>query len=290
MALAPIVLAHGYLGFGTLGPLHYFNSVASILKAAGATQVIAPDVAAKGTLQTRSQELAAAINAQFHGQKVHVIAHSMGGLDARWMIAGGATNVASLTTLGTPFRGTLAADVGADPARLLQVNAVQLGAAIARYEFQIATQWPFEVAGQTHFAIGQLRAAMANLANGDYSGLLGYFENLFSLDDAALGELTTEKCRQNFPDDEHDLRGVPAFSYAGSIAPARVSPLLTVPAILLDSTGQQNDGVVPVPSAILKNHKATLPVDHLGLVGWTPVDVSNTYRQIYSTISSLPSQ
>jgi hypothetical protein len=58
MPALPIVLAHGYLGFGLLGPLNYFNNVASILKAAGATQVLAPDVPPKGTLQARSVQLA----------------------------------------------------------------------------------------------------------------------------------------------------------------------------------------------------------------------------------------
>lgn len=287
MPSLPIVLAHGYLGFGTLGPLNYFNNVASILQAAGATHVFAPDVPPKSTLQARSAQLAQAINDHLHDQKVHVIAHSMGGLDARSLIAGGATNIASLTTLGTPFRGTLVADVAADPARLHQVNPEQLVAAIRRYEIEVVAAWPFDIEAQTHFAIGQLRTAVDNLEKGDYSGLATYFRGLFSLDDGALSELTTEKCRQNFPDDQHDLRGVPTYSYAGSIAPARVTTLLTVPAILLASTGQQNDGIVPLASATLRNHEETLQVDHFGLVGWTPTDVSNCYRQIYATISSL---
>lgn len=290
MPSLPIVLAHGYLGFGALGPLHYFNDVASILKAAGATQVVAPDVAPRGTLKDRSAQLAQVIDERFPNRKVHVIAHSMGGLDARFLIAGGATNIASLTTLGTPFRGTLVADILIEPTRLLQVNAARLVAAIGRYEIQVATAWPFEAEAQTHFAIGELRTAVSNLANGDYSGLAAYFRGLFSLDDDALSELTTERCRQNFPDDQHDLRGVPTYSYAGSIAPARVTPLLTAPAILLDSTGQQNDGVVPVASATLKDHKGTWEADHFGLVGWTPKDVSQVYKEIYATISSLPVQ
>jgi triacylglycerol lipase len=45
--------------------------------------------------------------------KVHIIAHSMGGLDARAMIArlGMADKVASLTTIGTPHHGSCFADV-----------------------------------------------------------------------------------------------------------------------------------------------------------------------------------
>ena len=291
MPSLPIVLAHGYLGFGTLGPLNYFNNVASILQAAGATHVFAPDVPPKGTLQARSAQLAQAIGDHFHDQKVHVVAHSMGGLDARSLIAGGATNIASLTTLGTPFRGTLVADVAADLATLLQVNPAQLVAAIGRYEIEVVAAWPFDVEARTTLCgLGEPRSAVGNLEDGDYSGLATISAGLFSLDDGALSELTTEKCRQNFPDDQHDLRGVTSTANAGSIAPVRVTPLLTVPAILLASTGQQNDGIVPLASATLRNHKETLQVDHFGLVGWTPTDVSDCYRQIYALISSLPTQ
>jgi pimeloyl-ACP methyl ester carboxylesterase len=288
MPTLPIVLAHGYLGFGVLGPVNYFNNVRPILEAAGATQVLAPQVDPKGMLRDRSAQLAGAIHSKFPNQKVHVIAHSMGGLDARWLIAGGATNIASLTTLGTPFRGTLAADVAANPATLLQINQGQLLSAIGSYAIDLSGVGLFEAQSQTNFAIGELRNAVANLSNGDYSGLATYFSGLFSLDDSALSELTTEKCRQNFPDNQSDLHGVPSFSYAGSIASARVTPALTAPAILLASTGQPNDGVVPLVSATLMNHEGTLEVDHLGLVGWSPTGVSDCYRQIYARISSLP--
>jgi pimeloyl-ACP methyl ester carboxylesterase len=289
MTSLPIVLAHGYLGFGSLGPLTYFNNVAAILKSAGATQVFAPDLPPKGTLQARSTLLGQAISERFGDQKVHLIAHSMGGLDSRCLIARGGTNIASLTTLGTPFRGTLAADIAANPATLLKLNLAQLLAALRRYAVQLATAWPFDIGAQTHFALAEVRRAVGNLGKGDYSGLATYLCRLFALTDPALADLTTDKCRHNFPDDQHDLRDVPAFSYAGAISPARVTPLFTLPAILLDSFGQQNDGVVPLESATLKNHRTTLQVDHLGLVGWTAKDVSSSYRQIYATISSLPS-
>ena len=50
--------------------------------------------------------------AQTGAPKVHIIAHSMGGLDARHMIVDleMADRVASLTTIGTPHRGTVLAD------------------------------------------------------------------------------------------------------------------------------------------------------------------------------------
>lgn len=280
-----IVLAHGYLGFATLGPLHYFNDVAPILSSAGA-QVVPTIVDPTGNLQQRSTQLARQISDRFHGQPVHIIAHSMGGLDARFLIAKGGVNAASLTTLGTPFRGTLAADVAVDLTKLRQINPGHLLAAIGRYEAQLLIHSPLLVA-RAELGLQQLRTAVINLRGGDYSHLASYLQGVFTLHQAALGELTTEKCRQDFPDNEQDLRGVPSFSYAGEISSDVVGLALTVPAIVLDAAGQENDGVVPLSSAKLLNHKATVPSDHFGLVGWTPPDISNTYRQIYATIAAL---
>jgi triacylglycerol lipase len=46
--------------------------------------------------------------------KINILAHSMGGLDARWMLThlGMAARVLTLTTLGTPHRGSPLADWG----------------------------------------------------------------------------------------------------------------------------------------------------------------------------------
>lgn len=56
----------------------------------------------------------AAISMRHGGSEVDVIAHSMGGLDARWCIEerGGARYVDDLVTLGTPHQGTNAAYLG----------------------------------------------------------------------------------------------------------------------------------------------------------------------------------
>jgi pimeloyl-ACP methyl ester carboxylesterase len=284
----PIVLAHGYLGFGALGPLSYFNNVGQILAQMGAKEVHATDVLPKGSISQRASELAAQIRQYVPNGKVHVIAHSMGGLDARFLIGNGQGRemIATLTALGTPFRGTLAADVAANPSQLTRVGAARMLEAIVRYQAQMAIRWPFAASDQTHFAVAELREAVGHLATGDYSHVVSYFSGLFSLDDAALGELTTENCQLMFPEDEHDLAGIPSFSYAGSIEAAGATPFLSVPAILLDASGEPNDALVPVSSAKLRNHRQTLAVDHIGLVGWTPADVSGCYRQIYSFLSA----
>jgi len=61
----------------------------------------------------RARELCDAITALPH-ERVDLIAHSMGGLDARYALAhfGLAARVRSLVTVGTPHRGTPLADLG----------------------------------------------------------------------------------------------------------------------------------------------------------------------------------
>ncbi len=287
MAQLPIVLAHGYLGFGTLGPLNYFNNVASVLKEAGAQEVYASDVDPKGSLDDRSSQLAAQIRHFVPNGKVHLIAHSMGGLDARYLIGQGKGQemIASLTALGSPFQGTFAADVAADRSNLLKVGAGKLLVALQQMQMGLISHLPETLPEQIKFSLGAFRSALSGLTSSDYSNAGKYFQGLFSLNDAAVQELTTEKCLQRFPADEHDLKGIPSCSYAGLADSSAVSPFLGASALVLGAMGQPNDGIVPVSSATLKDHRGTISnVDHLGLVGWGPTDVSGYFKQIYQRL------
>jgi triacylglycerol lipase len=117
MAQHTIVLAHGILGFGSLpgmpSLLNYFNGVAAHLGLQGHT-VIAPQVNPIGSIEQRAGQLAAAILAVPRTQDpLHIIAHSMGGMDARYALrnrAGVAERVKTLVTIGTPHRGSPVAD------------------------------------------------------------------------------------------------------------------------------------------------------------------------------------
>lgn len=109
-----IVLVHGILGFDALalGPLRvdYFRKVAARLDAAG-IDVITARVPALGGVPARGDALARLIEELPH-DRVTVVGHSMGGLDARWAIARGATDrISDLITIGTPHRGTPIADL-----------------------------------------------------------------------------------------------------------------------------------------------------------------------------------
>jgi len=120
MATKFIVLAHGILGFGHVGPvpsfINYFNGVANHLRHQG-HEVAEPQVNPIGSIAHRGDALARAILKLPAGRKVHVLAHSMGGLDARHALAnvpGVAARVATLVTIGTPHRGSPVADAVQD--------------------------------------------------------------------------------------------------------------------------------------------------------------------------------
>jgi triacylglycerol lipase len=117
---APIVLVHGILGFDRLQVLGwpiltYFNGIPEALEAAG-NRVLVPTTSATGSIADRAAELKAFLGAEAPEGPLHIIAHSMGGLDSRYLISrlGMADRALTLTTLGTPHRGTSFADWGTD--------------------------------------------------------------------------------------------------------------------------------------------------------------------------------
>jgi triacylglycerol lipase len=124
----PVVLLHGVMGFDEIAvgqKRHaYFRGVAERLEALGA-RVHRPRVPASASVAARAETLARALR-ELDGGRVNVIAHSMGGLDARYAISrlGLAHRVASLTTIGTPHLGTPLADLGTGLADLLQLKRV----------------------------------------------------------------------------------------------------------------------------------------------------------------------
>ncbi len=123
----PIVLAHGIARFDQLlratipdesafsDATHYFRRIRSSLGAHGfeVHHSVVPWAASVGD---RAEALWNNIQG-IGSSKVHIIAHSMGGLDARHMLydfrdSGALERVASITTIGTPHLGTSFADWG----------------------------------------------------------------------------------------------------------------------------------------------------------------------------------
>jgi triacylglycerol lipase len=115
---APIVLVHGLMGFDSLrlGPwvlMDYFRGIPQAFRAAG-NRVLVASLSPTGSVAERAEQLKELLDQSAPNEPVHLLAHSMGGLDSRYLISrlGMAHRVLTLTTLGAPHRGTTFADWG----------------------------------------------------------------------------------------------------------------------------------------------------------------------------------
>jgi len=113
---APIVLAHGLFGFtriglGRLTITSYFRGIPEVLRRHG-NRVLLTRVPSIAGVEDRARRLGDQILRAFPDEPVHVIGHSMGGLDARRLLTDPSwqKRVLSLTTVGTPHLGTALAD------------------------------------------------------------------------------------------------------------------------------------------------------------------------------------
>lgn len=238
----PVVLAHGLLGFarwavGDVVLASYFRGIPEMLAAAG-NGVLIPAVPATGSIVRRAEALAAAIRRDAPGERVHVIAHSMGGLDARHALThlGLAGQVLSLTTLGTPHRGTPVADRGTDLADRAGILArlPSVGMDVAAYR-DLRTD-----------ACAAFNAATPDVPGVRYASFAGAKPRA----DTIVALRWTHDLIAAAAADAHAVEADDAIAGAPPGA---------------------NDGLVPVPSARWGTSFETVPADHFDLVGWTPV-------------------
>jgi triacylglycerol lipase len=117
---APIVLVHGFFGFDRIRMpgvgwtmANYFPKIPELLRSVG-NRVLIPTLSPTGGVADRARQLKEFLNRESPDEPVHLFAHSMGGLDSRYMVSclRMEKRVLTITTLGTPHRGTSFADWG----------------------------------------------------------------------------------------------------------------------------------------------------------------------------------
>lgn len=109
----PILLVHG-MGFRDKGIISYWGRIPGTLRKYGA-EVYFGGQDGNGSIESNSEILKRSLKkvlAESGAEKVNIIAHSKGGLEARLLISsmGMARYVASLTTLSTPHNGSQTMD------------------------------------------------------------------------------------------------------------------------------------------------------------------------------------
>lgn len=217
-----IVLVHGILGFRVKFGIEYFRGVAEHFREKG-LKVLAPILDPTQGIEYRGAQLRDQISAAFGAgtldpaAKTHILAHSMGGLDSRWMLSPAnpikiQAQIRSLTTISTPHKGSPVADLIDHPEQL--------------------SSFP-------HLPFGLIKNPLQPVL--DTLGI--------SLD--GLRDLTTQSC-QAFSAKYNDDPAIAYFSVAGSGRghfPETAGPFLLLHNYTSAQTGQANDGVVTVDSA-----------------------------------------
>lgn len=117
-----VYLVPGFFGFANLGDLRYFGHVVPLLRGVGEVEVVPTHPTASLTARARLLHDAVAATSK-EGDRVHLIGHSSGGLDARLLVSPGArlgngldpsavaARVRTVVSVATPHRGTPSAEV-----------------------------------------------------------------------------------------------------------------------------------------------------------------------------------
>jgi triacylglycerol lipase len=243
-----IILTHGLLGFDTLPVLHvdYFNGIREHLESRFQARILVAQVPPARGIDVRGDELKREILKAL-GQtgtppildpekKVHIIAHSMGGLDGRYLLSPAnpgniADRVCSLTTIGTPHQGSPLADLCES------------------------------------FADGESKIPLVGTIEEVIRGIADKFHWLDGLHD-----LTAEPIRK-FNDTYIDNPRLNYFCVAGSGRAGSLKTskwLLPAYGYLAKVAGGENDGMVPVSSALRVGWEAITPpwpADHFDEIG-----------------------
>ncbi len=215
----PIILLHG-IGFRDLQYFNYWGRIPKELVRNGAT-IYYGHQEAWGTIENNAHAISETLQkvlAENHCEKVNIIAHSKGGLDARYLISGlhMEDSVASLTTISTPHRGS----------ELLN----------------ILTRLPDGIYRLISFLLDRSYAALGDVNPDCYHA------------SRQLSPGFCEEFNRKYPDSSR----VYYQSYASYVGRTLSDPLLLIPNLFMYFAGApKNDGLVSVESAKWANFRQT---------------------------------
>ena len=259
----PMVLLHGMAGFRpVLQRFDYFYGVRRAFVAAG-YPVFCTQVDPFQTVPYRAMQLAGQVDQilrETGADRVHLLAHSQGGLDARYLIStlGYGDRVATLTTVGTPHHGV-------------------------RFVDELLARSPRGILRGVTDAIN----AISNALLGGKSDLL-----------AQLQQMSEDYVEGTFNPQNPDDPRVAYYSYAG-LTQAHpwvdrskvdiVNPMLLPSYTFIRHTDGDNDGIVPTQSARWGTFLGTLAADHWDQLGQLPgmPHPSFSHLPFYSNIATF---
>ena len=257
----PIVLAHGFFGFEAFAGADfatYFYGVAEHLREKGERNVFTPAVDPFNDSERRGAQLLGHVERivrETGKRKVVIVAHSQGGLDARYVASVRPDLVAAVVTISTPHRGTPVADDVLDlvDRRLLRPLVDAVGQIFGRPLYDAA-----DVDTSVVAALRQLSSTGAARFAERYPD--GEGVRYYSIAGRSDRHPGGDDCRAEGP--------LPGFMvpWAEDLDP--IDPLFSLTEALLDGDGDvPNDGMVRVRDARYGRFLGCIPADHMDEVG-----------------------
>ncbi|KAI9261172.1 Alpha/Beta hydrolase protein [Sporodiniella umbellata] len=270
---SPVVLCHGLYGFDKIGPesvpslqVQYWGGIEDALAKLGA-QVIVTKVPSTGSIWQRAQELHSTLTAIAKGSKINFIAHSMGGLDCRYLIThipDKSYHVQSLTTISTPHRGSPVMDWFRDN---VGVGMELVDAAVNNKQGNSKLEQALQKHGLTKRQSSILSWSLSDLAKLPKPVLDPLIQKVIQLlDTAAYANLTTDYCKNEFNPNTPDHPEVDYYSY-GACASFSPWSVFNLPYQWTYKKEGDNDGLVSVKSAKWGKYMKTVDADHWDLNG-----------------------
>lgn len=253
----PIILAHGFMG----SPTNFwaFLGVKEALEADG-NIVIAAEVPPFHSSQVRGGHLGDAVDEVLTttgATKVNIIAHSMGGLDARFLASPGGLDfgdkIASITTISSPHQGAKIADVGLKLTPQIADKALDALLGLVGRSFS------------NNAEEASFRESLASIAvskMGEFNENTPDHSSVFYQSWAGISSVTGIANRKASDHcDKKMLLNEGTYDHA--------DPLLwaTLPFAAEGTKSLPNDGLVSVQSAKWGEFKGCIPADHLDEVG-----------------------
>ncbi|KAH8086003.1 alpha/beta-hydrolase, partial [Cristinia sonorae] len=252
----PIVLCHGLYGFDVRGPsifrTHYWANVLSVLRQKVGADVIVTGVPGTGSIVSRSESLDRLLQNRAAGRAINFMAHSMGGLDCRYLISHikptDYTPV-SLTTIGTPHRGSPFMDWCNDNLGLGKLAREEGKLAAARaLSSQMQGSAPHTPKDSSNSKAAST-LSLASLPSSFTTLLLSLF------DSPAYANLSTSYLNSVFNPSTPDDPKVKYFSIAGRISSMNVWHPLWLPKMVLDGFEEKEKEKGRILSPSLSEHE-----------------------------------
>ena len=269
---SPIVLVHGFMGWGDRPWLDYFFGISSELTNLGYA-VFTAQLSPVQSTALRANELLGSIQSMVRCSctgKVNLVAHSQGGLDSRYVVdvLGGTDLVESITTISSPHHGFELADAAMENRGEGLEFLSSLVAILATLSFD------------TSLDEQDLRATLSSMTIATRSE----YNDIYPPNDMVPVYSITGFTGP--------LTEMPSYCEQGLwSSPSRgdvVEPALWSSYLLLGGSSTPNDGVVPTISCIWDQFLGCIAADHWDQIGQV-AGITGTfrYKELYRRIGAF---